>query len=202
MLRLGLTGGIASGKSAVAAVLREQGFHVLDADALAHDLIEPGQPAHEELLREFGPEIAGPDGRIDRAKLAALVFGERTRLGRLNAIVHPRVRAAIDRQFAAWEREGVRDAVFVEAALIIEAAYDEWLDGVVVAWCRPEQQTERLLARGLSLDEAQRRIASQMPVEEKLKHATERIDCSGTLEETRQQVEALAARLRKSVPHV
>lgn len=202
MLRLGLTGGIASGKSAVAAMLREQGFHVLDADALAHRLIEPGQPAHEELLREFGQEIAGTDGRIDRTKLGALVFGDRAKLGRLNAIVHPRVRAAIDRQFAAWEREDVRDALFVEAALIIEAAYDEWLDGVVVAWCRPEQQLERLLARGLSEEEARRRVASQMPVEEKMRHATERIDCSGTLEETRRQVEALAARLRQKTSHV
>ena len=200
MLRLGLTGGIASGKSAVAAMLREQGFHVLDADALAHRLIEPGLPAHDQVLREFGAELAGPDGRIDRVKLGALVFGNRDRLDRLNAIVHPSVLEAVERQFLEWEREGTRDAVFVEAALIIEAGYHQRLDGLVVAWCRPEQQLERLRARGLSEDEARRRIESQMPIEEKLHDATEYIDCSSTLEETRRQVEALAAKLRQHGP--
>ena len=197
MLRLGLTGGIASGKSAVAAMLREQGFHVLDADALAHRLMEPGWPARDEVLREFGADLAGPDGRIDRGKLGAVVFGNRARLDRLNAILHPRVMDEMERQFREWERNGTRDAVFAEAALIIEAGYEKRLDGVVVAWCRPEQQLERLRARGLSEEEARRRMASQMPVEEKLRYATERIDCSGTLEETRRQVGALAAKLRQ-----
>jgi dephospho-CoA kinase len=114
----------------------------------------------------------------------------------LNAIVHPRVEEAMVRQFAEWEKSGVADAAFVEAALLVEAGYQKNLDGLVVAWCRPEQQLERLLARGLSEVEARRRIAAQMPAEEKLKFATEKIDCSGTLEETRQQVEELAKRLR------
>ena len=99
-------------------------------------------------------------------------------------------------QFAEWEKSGVRDAAFVEAALLVEAGYQKNLDGLVVAWCRPEQQMERLLARGLSEEEARRRIAAQMPAEEKLKYATEKIDCSGTKEETRRQVEELAAKLR------
>src|SRR6184192_1895544 len=90
MLRLGLTGGIASGKSAVAAMLRELGFSVLDADALAHKLIEPGQPAYEQVLREFGPSITDGQARVDRVKLGALVFADRAKLARLNAIVHPR----------------------------------------------------------------------------------------------------------------
>ena len=196
MLRLGLTGGIASGKSTVAAMLREEGFQVLDADALAHHLMEPGQPAHDEVLREFGAEIRAADGRIDRGKLAEIVFADRAKLDRLNALVHPRVLEAMERQFAEWQSQGVRDAVFVEAALIIEAGYHKRLDGVVVAWCRPEQQLERLLARGFSEAEARRRIASQMPVEEKLRFATERVDCSGALEETRKQVKALAAKLK------
>jgi dephospho-CoA kinase len=91
MLRLGLTGGIASGKSAVAAMLRELGFAVLDADSLAHKLIEPGQPAYNEVLQEFGPSITDPSGRIDRSKLSVIVFADRAKLDRLNAIVHPRV---------------------------------------------------------------------------------------------------------------
>lgn len=200
MLRLGLTGGIASGKSAVAAMLREMGFKVLDADSLAHKLIEPGQPAYDEVLREFGPSITDASGRIDRAKLSAIVFADRARLDHLNAIVHPRVAEAITAQFEEWQRSGIREAAFVEAALLIESGIHKKLDGLVVAWCEPEQQFERLLARGLNEAEARRRIAAQMPVEEKLRLATEKIDCSGSLEETRRQVEALAIKLRRTPP--
>ncbi len=200
MLRLGLTGGIACGKSAVAAMLREEGFPVLDADSLAHRLMGPGQPAHDDLIRAFGAGVADASGQIDRARLGAAVFGNRARLERLNAIVHPRVAEAIEQQFAEWERSGAHAAVFVEAALVLEAGYEKYLDCVVVAWCRPEQQLERLRARGLSEDEARRRIAAQMPLEEKLRQASEKIDCSGALEETRRQVEALAARVRRHAP--
>jgi dephospho-CoA kinase len=197
MLRLGLTGGIASGKSAVAGMLRERGFSVIEADLLAHALIEPGQPAYEETVREFGAGVLEASGRIDRGKLGAMVFADRGKLERLNGILHPRVEEEIVRQFGEWEKGGVRDAVFVEAALLVEAGYQKNLDGLVVAWCRPEQQVERLLARGLSEDQARRRIAAQMPAEEKLKYATEKIDCSGSLEETRRQVGELAAKLRQ-----
>jgi dephospho-CoA kinase len=198
MLRLGLTGGIASGKSAVAAMLRDMGFAVLDADSLAHRLIEPGQPAYDEVLREFGQDVLAPDGRVDRAKLSAIVFSDRAKLDRLNAIVHPRVAEVVFSQFEAWRRAGVRDAVFVEAALLIESGIHKNLDGLVVAWCEPQQQLERLVARGLGEAEARRRIAAQLPVEAKLRLATEKIDCSGSLEETRRQVEALATKLRRT----
>jgi dephospho-CoA kinase len=200
MLRLGLTGGIASGKSAVAAMLRDMGFAVLDADSLAHKLIEPGQPAYPEVVSEFGPVITDADGRIDRNKLAAIVFADRAKLDRLNAIVHPRVAGIILRQFDEWQRGGTRDAAFVEAALLIESNIHKTLDGLVVAWCHPQQQLDRLLARGLSESEARRRMAAQMPVEEKLRYATEKIDCSGSLEQTLRQVESLAAKLRRSQP--
>jgi dephospho-CoA kinase len=198
MLRLGLTGGIASGKSAVAAMLRELGFSVLDADSLAHKLIEPGQPAYDEVLQEFGQSVLAPGGRVDRAKLSAIVFHDRTKLDRLNAIVHPRVGESVFRQFEEWQRAGTRDAAFVEAALLIESGIHKKLDGLVVAWCEPEQQLQRLRDRGLSESEARRRIAAQLPVEEKLLLATDKIDCSGSLDETRRQVEALAAKLRRS----
>src|SRR5712664_2085267 len=163
MLRLGLTGGIASGKSAVAAMLREMGFAVLDADSLAHRLIEPGNPAYDEGLHEFGQAGLAPCGRVDRAKLSAIVFNDRARLDRLNAIVHPRVAEIVFRQFAEWERAGTRDAAFLEAALLIESGIHKKLDGLVVAWCEPQQQLERLIARGLSDAEARRRIAAQLP---------------------------------------
>src|SRR5467141_3177496 len=176
MLRLGLTGGIASGKSAVSAMLREMGFAVLDADALAHKLIEPGQAAYAEVLQEFGPSITDSSGRIDRSKLGAVVFADRAKLDRLNAIVHPRVAEVILSQFEVWRRSGVRDAVFVEAALLIESGIQKNLDGLVVAWCRPEQQLERLLARGLSEVEARRRIAAQLPFFFNDTATTEKID--------------------------
>lgn len=199
MLKMGLTGGIASGKSAIAAMLREMGFPVVEADVVAHKLIEPGQPAHDEVLREFGAELADAAGRIDRAKLAAIVFADAGKLAKLNSIIHPRVEEIVFCQFEEWQRNGVRDAGFVEAALLVEAGIAAKLDGLVVAFCAPEQQLERLLARGMTEVEAKRRLAAQLPVEEKLRFATEKIDCSGTLEETRAQVRALAAKLRKKV---
>jgi dephospho-CoA kinase len=197
MLKIGLTGGIASGKSVVAAILRELGFPVLDADSLAHQLTQPGQPAYNEIVRDFGPAVLDSQGRVDRAKLAALVFSDRAQLDRLNAIVHPRVEQAMNRQFADWASNGTRDAAFVEAALLVEAGYLKHLDGLVVAWSNPQQQLQRLCARGLPEEEAKRRISAQLPVEEKLRYATEQIDCSGSLQETRSQVEALAAKLRR-----
>ncbi len=197
MLRLGLTGGIASGKTDVAAMLRDLGFTVLDADSLAHQLIEPGQPAYDEIVREFGASILDSGKRVDRAKLASIVFADPAKLARLNAIVHPRVETAIHQQFAEWSRDGTRNAAFVEAALLVEAGYHKNLDGLVVTWCRPEQQLARLRARGLGDEDARRRIAAQLPVTEKLRYATEKIDCSGSLEDTRTQVAALAAKLRR-----
>jgi len=197
MLKLGLTGGIASGKSVVAAILRELGFPVLDADSISHKLMEPGQAAHDEILQSFGADLADASGRIDRHKLAAIVFADPAKLAGLNAILHPRVEQIIFRQLEDWQKSGAHPAAFVEAALLIEAGMAPKLDGLVVAWCRPEQQLERLRARGMSETEARRRIAAQIPIEEKLKHATYTIDCSGTLEETRAQVQALTAKLQK-----
>jgi dephospho-CoA kinase len=196
MLRLGITGGIASGKSVVARMLRDLGFPVLDADNLGHELMKPGTPAFAEIVSEFGTGVLDAAGRIDRKKLAAVVFANRGKLDKLNAILHPRVEQEMARKFAEFERDGVT-AAFVEAALLVEAGYQKRLDGLVVAWCEPAQQVARLRARGMSEEEAQKRIASQMPVEEKLKYATEKIDCSGTLAETQRQVEAFAGKLRQ-----
>ncbi len=199
MRKLGLTGGIASGKSSVAGMLRGLGFEVIDADSLARELMDPGQTVHEEVIHEFGHGIIDPQsstGQIDRKKLAAVVFADRAKLDRLNAIVHPRVQEIILRQFEEWACEGDVSVAFVEAALLVEAGYQKYLDGLVVTWCKPEQQLERLRARGLSEAEARNRIAAQLPVAEKLKLATETIDCSGSLEDTRAQVRALGKKLR------
>lgn len=195
MLRVGLTGGMASGKSTVAAMMRELGCTVLDADTLAHRLMEPGQPAYHEVVSEFGSAILRPDGTIDRKALSAIVFADHERLGRLNRIIHPRVIEFRDRQLTELEFANPLGVAVIEAALLIEAGYHKNLDRLVVAWCRPEQQRQRLRARGLSAEEIEQRIAAQMPVEEKRRMADELIDCSGDLEETRRQVNALVSRL-------
>ncbi|HVA93699.1 MAG TPA: dephospho-CoA kinase [Candidatus Dormibacteraeota bacterium] len=201
MLRVGLTGGIATGKSAVVAMLRELGCRVLEADKIAHRMIEPGGAAYEEVVREFGRGILAADGRVDRSKLGAIVFADPKLLARLNAIVHPPVLAAQDQELAAIERAEPHAIAVVEAALLIEAGYAKKLDCLVVTWCTPEQQMARLTqpgaGRGLTIEQARQRIAAQMPAEEKRHMADEEIDCSGTLEHTREQVKALFARLKK-----
>jgi dephospho-CoA kinase len=211
MLRVGLTGGIATGKSTVVAMLRELGCYVLEADKIAHRMIEPSGPAYDRVVREFGPCIlandsdssssAASDRRIDRSKLGAIVFSDPARLARLNAIVHPPVLAAQDEELAAIDRAHPHAIAVVEAALLIEAGYHKKLDCLVVTWCTPEQQLARLTTpgkgRGLNPEQARQRIAAQMSVEEKRRKADEEIDCSGTLEHTREQVVALFSKLKK-----
>ena len=204
MLRAGLTGGIATGKTTVAAILRELGCHMLDADKIAHHLIEPGAAAYEDVVREFGRGILTADGRVDRKKLGDVVFADPARLARLNAIVHPRVLETQDRELDAIERADSHAIAIVEAALLIEAGYAPRLDCLVVTWCTSEQQlarltrqdSDRIAGRGLTLEQARQRIAAQMPNEEKRRMADEVIDCSGSLEYTREQVVALVAKLR------
>ncbi len=135
MLRVGLTGGIGCGKSTVAAMMRELGCHVLDADKLAHRMTEPGRPAYAEVVREFGPAILDAAGRVDRKALGAIVFAEPARLARLNAILHPLVVAEEDREFQRLAQEDPHGIAVVEAALLIEAGYYKRLDRLVVVWC-------------------------------------------------------------------
>jgi dephospho-CoA kinase len=195
MLRVGLTGGIACGKSTVAAMMRELGCAVIEADKLAHELIEPGQPAYDDVIREFGREILAANGYVDRARLAAMVFADPARLVRLNSIVHPRVLADVDREFERLEHVDPRGTAVVEAALLVESNYHLHLDRLVVVWCTAEQQMERLtdsrFGRGMAREQAEHRIAAQMSLAEKRKLADDEIDCSGTLDETHRQVVAL-----------
>ena len=197
MLRVGLTGGMGCGKSTVAAMMRALGCHVIEADPLAHKLIEPGQPAFQEVIRAFGSEILQSDGRVDRAKLGAIVFADADKVLRLNAIVHPRVRKELERLFSEFAVANPQGVAVVEAALLVEAGYVQHLDRLVVTWCKPEQQRERLLARGMSREQIEQRLAAQMPLEEKRRRADDVVDCSGSLEETRAQVERLVARLKQ-----
>ena len=198
MLRAGLTGGITSGKSTVAALLRDREYQVLDADALAHELLEPGQDSYKEVVREFGSEILSPAGAVDRRKLGAIVFSDAGKRERLNQILHPRIHDVVVKWFEALDRPGGPEMAFEEAALILEAGAQRDLDCVIVCWCRPEQQLERLKERGFSRRDAELRIAAQMPIDQKRKLADEVIDCSRSLEDTERQVVLLLEKLKRS----
>jgi dephospho-CoA kinase len=197
MLKVGLTGGIASGKSTVASLLRDQDCMVLEMDPLGHELLEPGQSAYDEVVREFGDSILGPGDAIDRSKLGAIVFADAAKRARLNQILHPRILDVVLQWFAALDRPGGPEFAVVEAALIVESGFHKQLDNLIVCWATPQQQMERLIARGLNREQAQLRISSQMPAEEKRGLADEVIDCSGSLEETERQVKNLVARLKE-----
>jgi dephospho-CoA kinase len=196
MLRVGLTGGIATGKSYVVSVLRELGCEAIDADEVAHAMIAPGGPAYDEVVGEFGPEILGAGGVVDRGRLGAIVFADPERRARLEAIVHPQVIAAQERWLAEVAARRPDAVAVVEAALLIEAGAHRRVDKVVVVHCAPASQLERLMARGgLAREAALWRIESQLPAEEKLKYADYAIDTTGGFAETRRQVETIHAEL-------
>lgn len=197
MLKVALTGGIACGKSTVASMLRDLDCTVLEADPLGHELLEPGQSAYDEVVREFGNGILAAGDKVDRAKLGAIIFADAAKRVRLNQILHPRILDVVLKWFAALDRPGGPEFAVVEAALIIEAGFHKKLDKVIVCWCSPSQQIERLRERGLSLEHAQQRISAQMPVDEKRALADEVIDCSGALEVTEQQVKQVVTKLKQ-----
>jgi dephospho-CoA kinase len=199
MLSVGLTGGIGCGKSTVAAMMRELGCRVIDADAISRDLAEPGQPAYQEIVAAFGQEILLANGRLDRAKIAHLVFADASKLSKLNKILHPRVIAEEERQLVEIARTDPHAIAVVEAALLIEADLHKSLKRLIVVWCKPEQQLEWLTkpqGRAMSREDAVQRIAAQIPLDEKRRMATDEIDNSGSLAATRKQVTDLVARFK------
>lgn len=197
MLRVGLTGGIACGKSVVVSMFRDLDCPVLEADPLVHELLEQGQAVYSEVVQEFGSGILDSAGRVDRAKLGAIVFADSAKRLRLNQIVHPRVLEVTEQWFAALSRAGGPEFAISEAALLVESGFYKRFDRLIVVWCRPEQQFERLLVRGLSPEQARLRIAAQMPIEEKKRFADHLIDCSQTMEYTNTQVVELASKLKE-----
>lgn len=186
MLRVGMTGSIGVGKSFVASVFAELGCHVLDADLTAREVVMPGTPGLKALTREFGEEIINPDGTLNRKQLGAVVFADEDKRQRLNHILHPFIIARQDEILREWETEDPKGIGIVDAALMIESGGYKRFDKLIVVHCRPEVQLERLMLRDkLSRDEAQRRIASQMPQEEKQKFADYLIDTSDGFDLTR-----------------
>jgi dephospho-CoA kinase len=200
VLRVGLTGGVACGKSTVAKMFADLGANVADADTIAHELYRPGQEVLQELINHFGQEILKADGELDRARLATLVF-DGGRVEELNKIVHP----AVIRQQEQWMRAlGEKDpyaVAIVEAALILEAGIKDHFDRIMVVTCKPAQKVARFAQRtGVSAEAAcadvERRTKAQMSDDEKARRADFVIDNSGSVEETRHQVQRIYSELK------
>jgi dephospho-CoA kinase len=199
-LLVGLTGGIATGKSTVDAVLREMGAVIIDADVLAREVVEPGEPALAEIAAEFGPGVLGPDRRLDRKALGAIVFADPERRRTLEAMTHPRMRERLQRRLDELTAENFRGLVFYDAAVLIESGSHHAMDRIVVIVTDEATQIARLTARdGIDRDEALRKIKSQIPLAEKAKLADYVIDNSGdraaTEAEVRRVYQALVAEL-------
>jgi len=205
LLKVGLTGGIASGKSVVAEMFAELGAQVIKADEIAHQLMQPGEAVYTEVVRHFGTDVLNPDGTVNRPHLAEMAFGgvtgnQPSRVQELNRIVHP---AVIEKQEEWMEEAGKRDpkaVAIVEAALILEAGAAKRFDRLVVVTCRPEQKIDRWAHR-MKIDEetarreVSRRMAAQLSDADKVKAADYVIDNSGSLDETSKQVRAVYANL-------
>lgn len=207
MLKVGLTGGIACGKSVVGEMFVALGAHLIQADAIAHELMQPGEAVYREVVRHFGERILNADGGVNRGRLAEAAFGaaggdKDSRIHELNRIVHP---AVIQRQEDWMEEVGRRDAgaiAMVEAALILEAGAAKRFDRLVVVSCGPEQRIQRWAGRvGVDEETARvevgRRMAAQFPDEEKIKAADYVIDNSGSLDATRKQVSKVYGELKR-----
>jgi dephospho-CoA kinase len=198
MLRVGLTGSIAVGKSFVSSVLAELGCHVLDADRTAREVVAPGGEGLRRVVEAFGPGVLGADGALDRARLGRIVFADESKRRLLNSILHPLIIAAQDGWLRERERDDPAGVAVIDAALMIEAGSFRRFDKLVVVHCRDEAQLERLMRRdNLTREEAERRVAAQMPQAEKMRHADFLIDTSGTREETRRQTAEVYGRLRE-----
>lgn len=205
MLKVGLTGGIASGKSVVGEMFVARGAHLIQADRISHELMQPGQKVYEEVVRYFGTAILNPDGGVNRPRLAESAFGrpgEASRVAELNRIVHPAVIRRQDEWMAEIGRRDPQAIAIVEAALIVEAGAKDRFDRLIVVTCKDEQRIERFAQR-LKMDseaarqEVTRRMAAQLPDEEKIKVADYVIDNSGSLDATEEQVRRVYGRLRE-----
>jgi dephospho-CoA kinase len=202
LLKVGLTGGIASGKSVVGEMFAALGAHVIQADKIAHQLMEPGEAVYQEVVWHFGIGILNPDSSVNRARLAEAAFGN-SRIEELNRIVHPAVLQKQEEWMDEVGRGDSKSIAIVEAALILEAGAAKQFDQLVVVTCRPEQRVQRWAVRTgvdekTARQEVARRMAAQFPDEEKIKAADYVIDNSGTIEETRKRVQKIYGELRAS----
>jgi len=199
MLKVGLTGSIAVGKSFVVDVFRELGCHVLDADKTSREVVEPGTVGLERIVETFGDEILMSDGTLNRNKLGGIVFADESKRQLLNSIVHPLVIEGQNEWIEALEKADPQGIAIVDAALMIESGGYKRFDKLIVVWCRAEVQLERLMLRDrLSADEAARRIAAQMSQDDKKSYADLLIDTSDGFAEARRQTIEIFEQLRVS----
>jgi len=197
MISAGLTGSIAVGKTFVCNVLRELGCHVLDADITAREVVEPGTEGLRSVVENFGREVLLPNGMLDRKKLGSAVFTDKKKLELLNSIIHPLVIEKQNEWLREKEAADPNGIAVVDAALMIESGSYRRFDKLIVVWCQPDIQFARLIERDkLSEEEAKRRIASQMPQEEKKQYADLLIDTSGTREDTIERTGEVFRKLR------
>lgn len=188
MLVAGLTGGIATGKSTVAAIFEEAGARLIDADRIAREVVRKGSPAHRDIVAHFGMDVLLGDGEIDRKRLAAIIFNNPAAQRALEHIVHPQVKQEVDRRVALIRRQAPDALIILDIPLLFEAGMQRGLDAVIVVYAPEHLQLARLMARdGLTEPEALARIRAQMPIESKRALATRVIDNSGSREQTRQQ---------------
>ena len=200
VLIVGLTGGIASGKSTVAEMLATAGAHIVDADKMAREAVEPGKPAYYEICTQFGAKILQSDGTIDRALLGSIVFGNETLRRRLEAIIHPWVKTYMENHIQAIIAQFPQAVVVKDIPLLLEGGGDESLSEIIVVYVPEAVQVDRLMRRNaLTREQALLRIRSQMSIEEKKRLATILIDNSGDLEKTRQRTMAVYERLVQRV---
>ncbi len=194
MKLIGLTGGIASGKSTVAAMLSRAGVPVLDADKLSRKVVEPGKPAYREIAARW-PEVLRPDGAIDRSKLGGIVFADRAQLRELSAMVIPRIVDELRREIGALEARGEPICV-VEAATLFEENLEHLFNGVLLVRAPPELQVRRLIERnGYSEEHARQRLAAQMPLEEKVRRSRWSVENAGQVGELEQRVREVWERI-------
>jgi len=199
MLKVGLTGSIAVGKSFVLDVLRELGARTIDADQIARECVERGTPGLAAVISEFGNGVLNAEGALDRSKLGVLVFGEEAKRQKLNSILHPFIIARQDVIMQQWQKETPGAIAIVDAALMIESGGYKRFDKLIVVHCDSEMQIERLMKRNnLSRQEAEQRVKTQMPQEEKKKYADYLIDTSGDRDDTRKQVGAVWEELERA----
>ena len=197
MLKVGLTGSIAVGKSHVLSIFRELGCHAIDADQIAREVVTPDSEGLKLVVENFGREVLQPDGSLDRQKLGAIVFADEAKRLQLNSILHPLIIAAQDEQIRQIEQSDPKGIVIIDAALMIESAGYRRMDKLIVVYCEPEIQLQRLMRRdGWSRETAEARIAAQMPQDEKKTFADFLIDTSGDHSQTRAQVEDVYRELR------
>ncbi len=197
MLIVGLTGGIASGKSLVTRVLRDLGAHIIDADKIVHDLLAPGQDTCREVVGHFGKEVQLPDGSIDRRKLGDIIFNHPEERAWLNQCIHPRVFEAYNHQVRHLSERQPDAIVIMDAALLIETGYHKHMDRLIVVYADQKAQMKRLMERDrFTLEQAMARISSQMPLDEKRKYADFVIENTGTREATEQQTREIFAKLK------